>query len=97
MEVSVSVCLRVCVRELVVCRGLCMLCMLCLFSRAVTEPHTLLQLHTAMQKHTHIYIYMRPRTRLLGTQAHAHERVHFNSCFQRRRVNAGLIYFYFPA
>lgn len=44
---------------------------------------------TQTYKNTQIYVDANAHTPF----GHAHERVHFNSRFQRRRVNAGLIFF----
>lgn len=94
-----EVCVSVCVRELVVCVVVfaCYVCM-CLVSRAFTEPLESSERHTHTHscsctqtyKNTQIYVDANAHTPF----GHAHERVHFNSRFQRRRVNAGLIFFF---
>lgn len=97
-----EVCVSVCVRELVVCVVVfaCYVCM-CLVSHAFTEPLESSERHdthththscscTQTYKNTQIYVDANAHTPF----GHAHERVHFNSRFQRRRVNAGLIFFF---
>lgn len=55
-----------------------------------THTHTHSCSCTQTYKNTQIYVDANAHTPF----GHAHERVHFNSRFQRRRVNAGLIFFF---